>query len=457
MDKTGKILVVDDDADILTAARMVLARQVAEVHTEKNPRKIAEILRLKDFDVILLDMNFSRHQSSGEEGLRWLGQILNIDPAMAVVMITAYGDIGLAVRAMKSGAFDFITKPWQNEKLWATVSAALNYRRTRREADRLRRRQKQLYADLDQPFKDFIGTSETMRQVVALIDKVAATDASILILGENGTGKEMVAREIHRRSHRAEEVFIAVDMGTVTETLFESELFGHIKGAFTDARNDRVGRFEMAHGGTLFLDEIGNLSMASQSKLLTVLENGRIVPVGSSWARDIDVRLISATNQPIYEWVASNEFRQDLLYRINTVEIVLPPLRERAGDIPVLADYFLNIFARKYHKPIKEIENSSRQLLQRYHWPGNVRELKHAIERAVIMSPANSLRPADFALRMQDRTSNLLHLKNYNINDMEGQLIMKVMDKHNGNISRAARELGLTRASLYRRMRKHDM
>ena len=332
--KNGKVLVVDDNEDILSAARLLLKQHVALVRTEKSPDRIPVLMAEETYDVILLDMNFAKGATGGEEGFAWLRRILAADPLAVVILITAYGDVGMAVRAIKEGATDFILKPWQNEKLLATLTAALNLRSSRLENQSLRQRQSHLSADLDRPFRDFLGQSAAMQEVFATIDKVAGTDASILILGENGTGKELAAREIHRRSRRHREIFVGVDMSAVPETLFESELFGHVKGAFTDAREDRAGRFEAASGGTLFLDEIGNLSLPLQAKILTALENRRIFRVGSNKPVPIDVRLICATNRPIHQMVAQDGFRQDLLYRINTIEVRLPSLRERREDIP---------------------------------------------------------------------------------------------------------------------------
>ena len=343
----AKILIIDDDEDILFAFRLLVQKHVTEVDTEKNPDNIPELLKSASHDLIFLDMNFERDVTSGQEGFHWLSKILDIDPAAVVILITAYGDVEMAVKAVKEGAVDFILKPWQNEKLLATISATLQLRQSRLEANRLRVQQKQLSADIDQPFKDIIGQSPPMKSLYQTIEKVAATDANVFILGENGTGKELIARAIHRQSLRADKVFISVDMGAITETLFESELFGHVKGAFTDARKDHTGRFEIANGGTLFLDEIGNLSLSLQSKLLTVLESREVLPVGSNRSQLIDIRLICATNMPIMEMVKEKQFRQDLLYRINTVEIHLPPLRERIEDIPALTDHFISVYSKK--------------------------------------------------------------------------------------------------------------
>lgn len=458
MSKTlGKILIVDDDEDVLLAARLLLKKHAALVHTEKNPRALPALLRNESYDVILLDMNFTRDVTSGREGFHWLNEILAIDPSAVVILVTAYGDVDLAVRAIKEGATDFVLKPWQNEKLLATLSTAMKLRSSRREVDELRSRQALLSADLDQPFSELVGSCPSMQQVFATIRKVAATDANVLILGENGTGKELVARELHRQSPRSGEVFISVDMGAISETLFESELFGHTKGAFTGAKDDRPGRFEIAHGGSLFLDEIGNLSMPLQAKILTVIQSRKVTRVGANQARDIDIRLICATNLPILEMVAQKEFRQDLLYRINTVEIHLPPLRERQEDIPLLADHFLRVYASKYRKPPLRLNAATLAKLQKYHWPGNVRELQHAIERAIIMSDTPVLQPGDFFFSSADSGEDSLFFENYNLEEVEKLVIRKAITKHAGNISQAARELGLTRASLYRRLEKYGL
>ncbi|MBN2382842.1 sigma-54-dependent Fis family transcriptional regulator [bacterium] len=455
--KRGKVLVVDDDEDVLHAAQLFLKQHILLVQTERDPGKIPTLMRQENFDVILLDMNFTRDMTSGQEGIHWLQKILTLDPAAVVVLITAYGDVSLAVQAMKEGASDFVLKPWQNEKLLATLSAALNLRQSRLEIDNLRSRQQVLSADLDLPFTEFIGSSQPVQKLFSTIEKVARTNANVLLLGENGTGKELVARALHRKSSRAAEVFISVDMGAISETLFESELFGHVKGAFTDAKTDRRGRFELASGGTLFLDEIGNLTLGLQSKILKALETRQITPVGSNKFIDIDIRLICATNVPIHEMVAHNEFRQDLLYRINTVEIFLPPLRERAEDIPLLVDHFLKNYARKYSKKVQGVSATTMKKLLSYHWPGNVRELKHALERAIIMSESALLQPDDFFFPNKDIRDEKLIIKNYNLDEVEKSVIQKALDKYLGNISKTAQELGLTRASLYRRMEKHGL
>ena len=455
--KFGKILVVDDDEDVLEAARLFLKQHVELVHTEKEPQKISNLIKNISYDVILLDMNFTRDVTSGHEGFYWLNKIFELNSSAVVILITAFGDVNLAVRAIKEGATDFILKPWQNEKLLATLSSALNLRRSRLEIASLKLQQKQLIADMNQPFHEFIGVSSSMQKVFDTIQKVSKTDANVLILGENGTGKELVARALYRNSTRSEEVFISVDMGAITETLFESELFGHEKGAFTDAKKDRIGRFEVASGGTLFLDEIGNLPMSLQSKILRVLESRQVIRLGSNKPRPIDIRLICATNMPIYDMVNRNEFRQDLLYRVNTVEINLPPLREREEDIPLLTDYFLNIYCNKYKKTGEKVSAAAQKKLVAYHWPGNVRELQHAIERTVILSDSLVLQPEDFFFSIPVKESKDLAFDNYNLEEVEKTVILRVVDRYKGNISQAAKELGLTRASLYRRMEKYGI
>ncbi len=455
--KNGKILVVDDDRDVLLAARLLLKKHFVLVNTESDPLAIPTQLKNESYDVILLDMNFARGESSGKEGFYWLNRVLELDASAVVVLTTAYGDVQLAVRAIKEGAMDFVLKPWQNEKLLATLSAAMNLHKTKAEIDSLKSRQKQLSADIDNNFRDFVGECAAIQEVFRTIRKVAQTDANVLILGENGTGKELVARELHRQSLRSQEVFITVDMGAISETLFESELFGHVKGAFTDAREERAGRFEIASGGTLFLDEIGNLPLPLQAKLLTVLHNRRVTRLGSNVPKEIDVRLICATNKPIHPMVAEGSFRQDLLYRVNTVEVQLPPLRDRQEDIPLLVDHFLNMYAQKYNRVGKRMSQATLNKLQKYPWPGNVRELQHAMERAVIMSESQVLQPSDFFLSTPQGEEQGLIFDDMNLDRVEKIVIQKVLTKHEGNISKAARELGLTRTSLYRRLEKYGL
>lgn len=455
--KQGRVLVVDDDSDVLQAARLFLKQHVASVETEKDPNSISTLLRNNSYDLILLDMNFTDDVSSGEEGFFWLDKILEIDPSIAVILITAYGDVDKAVRAVKAGATDFVLKPWQNEKLLATVSSALKLTNSRRQVAALKQQQKQLSNDIDHHYRDIIGRSPAMMEVFQTIEKVAATDANILILGENGTGKEMIARAVHRRSERKENVFINVDMGSISESLFESELFGYVKGAFTDAKEDRAGRFEVANGGTLFLDEIGNIPLTLQSKLLTVLQSRKVTRVGSMTSKPVNIRLVCATNQSLKEMVGSGDFRQDLLFRINTIEVHLPPLRDRKEDIGLLLQHFNKLYCSKYKKEAKTIEPATLKKLESYAWPGNVRELQHAVERAVIMSDGKVLQPGDFLLAREQDPAESVMVEDYNLEEVEKMVLRKALKKHNGNISKAAEELGLTRASLYRRLEKYGL
>lgn len=454
----ARILIVDDDADVLMAARLFLRQHIEFVHTEKNPENLPDLLKTESYDLILLDMNFSRDATSGKEGFHWMNKILEIDPAAAIILITGYGDIELAVQGIKEGATNFLLKPWENRKLLATINATLEVHRSKLELQDLKSRQKLFIADQDQAYGNIIGSSPAMMKVLATVSKVAKTDANVLILGENGTGKEVIARAIHRASRRAEEIFVSVDLGAITESLFESELFGYKKGAFTDAREDRAGRFEAAHKGTIFLDEIGNLTHSLQSKLLSVLQNRKVVRLGSHKEIPIDVRLVCATNMPLYQMVSENKFRQDLLYRINTVEIKLPALRERIEDIEPLVEHYLEVYCKKYKMQKKRMNASTLKRLQTHHWPGNIRELQHSVERAVIMSESQVLEPHDFFLSdNEDRSEAEVVPANMNLEETEKMLIRKVVDKHGGNISRAAKELGLTRASLYRSMEKYDL
>jgi len=457
MEKIGKVLIVDDNEDILFSLKLLLKKHVELVHTENNPQKIPTLMKNETFDIILLDMNFTEDVITGQEGYHWLEKILEIDPLAVVIFITAYADVERAVKAIKAGATDFVQKPWQNEKFLVTILSAIRLRKSKLEADNLRIKQKVLSAKLDQPFHDFIGNSPEMQNVFTTIEKVAKTDANVLILGENGTGKELVARALHRNSDRAEEVFLGIDMGAISETLFESELFGHVKGAFTDAKKDRPGRFEVASDGTLFLDEIGNLSLPLQAKLLSVIEKKEVVRVGSNKSRSVDVRLICATNLPIYQLSTENKFRQDLLYRINTVEIHLPPLRERIQDIQPLAEHFLKIFTKKYNKKVRKISSAALKKLEKCKWFGNIRELQHTIERTIIMCDSDILQASDFILTSTDEKGDELTIDSYNLDEIENNVIQKALRKNKGNISQAAKELGLTRTSLYRRLEKYGL
>lgn len=457
--KRGKILIVDDNEDLLKAAKMYLKRHFAQVDIEKNPEALPNLLGNEDYDVILLDMNFTKDVSSGSEGYYWLEKILEIDPSAVVVLITAYGDVQMAVKAIKAGATDFVLKPWENEKLLATLYSSMRLRETRDEVETLKIKNQEINLAINNKFADIIGQSPAMQRIYQTIDRVAHTDANVLILGENGTGKELVARAIHRHSRRGNESFVSVDLGSITETLFESELFGHKRGSFTDAKEDRPGRFELANRGTLFLDEIGNLSMPLQAKLLTVLQNRKVSRVGSNKDTPIDIRLICATNMPLYDMVKENRFRQDLLYRINTIEIEIPSLRERMEDIPMLSAHFLKHYADKYGKSVSKISEAAMTRMNKHPWPGNIRELQHSIERAVILSNSSVLQPEDFTFNtnMGKDNEQPINLDQFNLDEVEKLLIRKVLKKYNGNITQAAAELGLTRSSLYRRLEKHGL
>ncbi|MEE4196253.1 MAG: sigma-54 dependent transcriptional regulator [Bacteroidales bacterium] len=451
--KEGKILIIDDDKDILLTTKVLLKKEFKEIKTVTSPEDILAHIERDLFDVILLDMNFTTGATSGKEGLSWLKKILELSPETILILMTAYGDINLAVEAMKIGATDFIVKPWDNKKFLATVNSAYQLSLSKKEINRLKTKQTLLAKDIDQPFTKIIGKSEPIKALFNTIEKVAQTDANVLILGENGTGKELVARELHRQSRRANQLFISVDLGAIQETLFESELFGHMKGAFTDAKEDRDGRFVIANGGTLFLDEIGNLSMPLQAKLLTAIQHQEITPVGSNTPVKTDIRLICATNMPLPEMIEKNQFRQDLFFRINTVEIHLPPLRERLEDINELAVHFLDSYKMKYHKPQLKITQEAFKKLKKYNWPGNIRELQHIIERAVIMSNGDVLKANDFILDITDKSS--YNKNNLNLNDIERQAIERALKKHGFNVSAAAKELGLGRTTMYRKMTKY--
>jgi len=457
MSKTGaNILIVDDNRDVLTTARMFLKQLFTHVQVEQHPENIPMQMSDIDFDIILLDMNFKKGKNDGQEGLYWLNQILRINPAIVVILITAYGGVDIAVQAMKVGAFDFIVKPWKNEKLLGAILSGLQYRKSKLEVERLRTTQENLSQEINKPFEHFIGQSLAMQKVFGMIEKVARTDADVLILGENGTGKELVAREIHRQSLRKDEVFINVDLGAIHENLFESELFGHVKGAFTDAHQNKPGRFEAAIGGTIFLDEIGNLSLPLQAKLLTVLQGRKITRIGSNKEISTDIRLICATNMPLYEMVQRNEFREDLLYRINMVEIRVPPLRERLKDIPLLTDFFLSVYSKKYKKKGFKVLQSTINKLMKHNWPGNIREFQHTVERAVILSEGKTLHFTDFTSDI-NAIQTLEPKDTFNLEEVEKRFILKAIKKNNGNITHAAKDLGITRTALYRRLEKHGL
>lgn len=452
----ARILIVDDDADILLTVKLVLKGRFQHITTENDPHRISSILEQDHYHVVLLDMNFTAGFTSGKEGLRWLKKIKKMSPATEVVLMTAYGEIGLAVQAMKYGAADFVVKPWENEQLEETIVAA--WRASTEPPEPVTpavsaKGGMAPVASARDPY-EMIGTSPAMQKVFSMIGKVARTDANILILGENGTGKELVARALHRQSVRADQPFVHVDLGAVPESLFEAELFGHVKGAFTDAREDRAGRFEAAIGGTLFLDEIGNLSLPLQAKLLSALQSRMVTRVGSNRPVSIDIRLICATNMPLYEMVKDKEFRQDLIYRINTVEVMLPPLRERQSDIPLLVQHFLAIYHEKYQGETIVADEAVLQRMQAYGWPGNIRELQHAVERAVIMGDSDSLVPMSLSHGVAEP---LVESPDLNLEEVEKAAIKNAINKHQGNISKAAKELGLGRTTLYRKMTKYGL
>lgn len=443
--KDATILVIDDDTDVLIAARLLLKSHAKEVVTEKNPEMLRSIFLKRDFDLVLMDMNFSSSINSGNEGLYWLRKIKALGSNASIIMITAYGDIDLAVKSLKEGAADFLLKPWQNESLLNSIKDILK---------------KKSGSDitLKQEQSDFLATSDIMKDVLKKIEKIAPTDANILILGENGTGKDLVAKAIHQQSLRAAKPFIKTDAGALTETLLESELFGHVKGAFTDAQEERTGRFEAANGGTLFLDEIGNITLHQQARLLTVLQNLQVTKLGSNQPLPVNIRLICATNLPMHELADEKRFRKDLIYRINTVEIILPPLRQRAGDISLLANHFAKYYSEKYFKPFLTLDKKAIDKLEHYYFPGNVRELQYVIERAVIMCESNSIKPADIVFSPIETNEPVnTGAEQMNLNALEKNTILLAIEKNNGNITKAAKELGLTRTALYRRLNKYDI
>lgn len=449
--KNAKILAVDDDQDVLVAVKMLLRPEVKEIVTEKNPEKILLLLAQNQIDLILLDMNYKSSLNTGNEGIFWLRKIREINKTVAVIMITAYGDIDLAVRSVKEGANDFVLKPWRNERLLETIENC--YQQT---IAGNKQSTKKTYSKAE---TSLLGNSEAMQDVLYKIEKIAPTDANILILGENGTGKTEVAKLIHQRSLRYQKTFVHADLGSLTESLFESELFGHKKGAFTDAREDRAGRFESAHEGTLFLDEIGNISLPQQAKLLSVLQNREVTRLGTNAPISIDIRLISATNAPIKEMASQNQYRKDLIYRLNTIEITLPPLRMRGNDVVLLAEYFMKSYGEKYRKNLVEIDEKAKVKLRQYAFPGNIRELQHSIERAVIMADNQVIAARDLDLNSSIETPVIIPSENstLRIDEIEKSTILKAIERYDGNITKAARELGLTRTALYRRLGKYDI
>jgi DNA-binding NtrC family response regulator len=452
--QAGKILIVDDNKSALSALRMLLQLEFETVVTIANPNQIMLELKKDDFDVVLLDMNFSAGINSGNEGLFWLGEIKNAAPSIEVIMITAYGDVELAVKALKLGAADFILKPWENEKFLATIKSIFKLRCSTRQVEELKQREQIIKRELNQEQRPVIGSSPGIVHMMQMISKVAKTDANVLITGENGTGKELVAREIHRTSERHRELLVTVDMGAIPDTLFESELFGHKKGSFTDAKEDRIGKFQLADAGSLFLDEIGNLPFSLQSKLLAILQNHTITPVGSNQEVQVDIRLISATNSDLEQLVAQQKFREDLLYRINTIWIEVPPLRERGKDIELLAGYFLKYYEKKYRKTALKISTQAMHKLMKYQWPGNVRELQHMIEKAVILGDSGTFKPDDFIFKSGTRmvTASLLTLE-----EMEKNMIEAALERFNGKHTAVANQLGISRQTLYNKIKLYDL
>lgn len=448
----AKILVIDDNKSVLSALEILLQFEYKSVQTISNPNQISSFPNFTEIDIILLDMNFSAGVNTGNEGLYWLREIKKKAPHISVIMMTAYGAIDLAVEALKDGASDFILKPWNNERLLTTVKSAYQLRKTQKEVHQLKQKESNLKQVINQTKNYIIGNSKALNSVLNLVQKVAKTDVNVLVTGENGTGKELIARELHKSSIRNNEVFISVDMGSISENLFESELFGHVKGSFTDAKEDRVGKFEAANGGTLFLDEIGNLSLQTQAKLLSAIQNRVIVKVGSNKNIPVDIRLVCATNCNLDQMVADGLFREDLLYRINTIRVKVPPLREREGDILVLADFYLNKFISKYGKAGLRINQVAQEKLMTYQWPGNVRELLHTMERAVILSEGNVLKPADFLLEVKGSVT--IENGPNTLEEMELLMITSALSQNEGNYSAAAEQLGISRQTLYNKLKK---
>lgn len=444
--KDAKILIVDDDEDVLTALRLLLKSSVKNVVVNKNPNTINSLLDKHNFDVVVLDMNFNGIVNTGNEGLYWLGKIKEFNTEIDVILITAYGDIDLAIRSLKKGASDFLVKPWKNEKLIESIKQLLEKKKTNKPGKVEIREGKKI-----------IGSSEAMRDVFIKIDKVAPTDANILILGENGTGKDLIAQAIHENSNRSDKPFIKVDVGSLTSTLFESELFGYKKGAFTGANENRKGRFEAANGGTLFLDEIGNITLGQQVRLLSVLQNRQVIPLGSNESIDLDIRLLCATNLSLADLGDENKFRKDLIYRINTVDIIVPPLRERGTDISDISHHFIDIYADKYFKGPFALDPGFLKKLKEHPFPGNVRELQYVLERSVIMAEGTTLRAEDLVFSAIERNSSVPKSKNMHLETLEKNAIKSVIEKNKGNISKSARELGITRTALYRRLNKYDL
>lgn len=452
----GKILILDDNKSVLTALEMLLQTEFDEVYTLKSPNALISTIQKYQIDVVLLDMNFSTGVNNGNEGIFWLNQIKKCDPLISVIMITAYGDVELAVKAVKQGAFDFILKPWDNNKIISTLHASLKLRKSKIENVSLLKTAQTLKQELNPSAQFFIGQSPPIKRVMDMVKKVAITDANIFITGENGTGKELIAREIHRLSKRKKEIMLTVDMGAISETLFESELFGHTKGSFTDAKATRIGKFEAAENGTLFLDEIGNLSLTLQSKMLSSLQNRSIVRLGSNTQIPIDIRLITATNKDLKKMISVDLFREDLLYRINTITIDLPPLRDRGNDILLIAEFYLKKYANKYEKYGLKINQKAIQKLLNYKWPGNVRELQHTMEKAVILADDKVLSEDSFSL-CDDTKRIKKDLHNKTLEEMEKDMILANIHKENGNMSTVAKNLGISRQTLYNKLKKYGI
>ena len=445
--KNAKILIIDDDEDVLIALRLLLKSMVQTITVNKNPNTINDLIQKDKYDVVILDMNFNGLVNTGNEGLYWLKKIKELDTSIDVILITAYGDIDLAIRSLKEGASDFLVKPWKNEKLIESIKSVILKKKVNSTNHNLKFE------------KDtrIVGESEVMQDVFTKISKVAPTDANILILGENGTGKDLIAQAIHANSLRKNKPFVKVDVGALTSSLFESELFGYKKGAFTGANEDRIGRFEAANGGTLFLDEIGNITLGQQVRLLSVLQNRQVIPLGSNEAVDLDIRLICATNLALSDLANEHKFRKDLIYRINTVDIIVPPLRDRGTDITLISHYFIDIYAEKYFKEPFKLSPEFIKKLKSHTFPGNVRELQYVLERSVIMAEGNVLKEEDLVFSAIERSTPTSNNKIVNLETLEKNTILKVIEKNNGNISKSAKELGITRTALYRRLHKYDL
>ncbi len=452
--KDGRLLIVDDNKSVLSALKMLLKFEFSEVFTIPGPKTLLHEIDESDIDIVLLDMNFKAGESSGNEGMYWLREIKKRRPSTEVVMFTAYGDIETAVKATHEGAADFILKPWENQKLLATLKSVLKLRRSNQALGKMIKREQALKTEMNRDERSIIGDSPAIRKIQDMVRKVAATDANIMITGENGTGKELIAKEIHRLSDRSNELLVTVDLGSVAESLFESEMFGHAKGSFTDAIEDRTGKITLADKGTLLLDEIGNLPQHLQSKLMNVLQNRTVVPVGSNSEIRVDLRLISTTNKNLYQMVREKTFREDFLYRINTIQIEVPPLRQRLEDIPALADFFLGKYSQRYKKSGVRLSASSHESLTNYPWPGNIRELQHTIEKAVILCDSEIIEPADLHLNQPDY---VLTDESVSLEEMEKRIISKELKKSGQSLIITAKNLGISRTTLYKKMKKYGL